>query len=178
MKSAGQTAPNSTAILLLFINGSLIALMLTLATLATGQGVSPIAYAFWQTLGGGLLLGLLAVRQQAGTLNRAALRYFMISGATVVAIPNATAFFVVGKIGAGFTATLYAFPPIFTLLMSLAIKLETMSTQRLLGICFACAGCFLMIWAQQDSVSSDAFWWYVVGLVIPFSLACWINSFN
>lgn len=169
--SSPSARPDPIAISLLIINGCLIALMLALAKIVTAQGVSPIAYAFWQTLGAGLLLGTLALRQQYGKLNGSVMRYFIISGATGIAIPNATAFFVVGQIGAGFTASLYAFPPIFTLLMSLAIRLETINPRQFLGIGLACAGCLWMVWLQHDANSDEILYWYLAGLLIPVSLA-------
>lgn len=171
MSKAAAPTSDPIATGLLLINGSLIALMLTLANIATTQGVSAISYAFWQTLGAGLVLGAFTVRRQFNTLNQQVLGYLLISGATGVAIPNGTAFFVVGKIGTGFTATLYAFPPLFTLLMSLLLKLEKPSLKRFFGIGLACAGCLAIVLAQHSLANQQILLWYGLGLLIPVSLA-------
>ncbi len=171
MSSRIHHKPSATAFALLLFNGSLIALMLPLARLATDAGIPPAVYAFWQTLGAGALLALLSLRHLARTANHKVLRYCLVTGATGVAFPNALAFFVVGKIGPGFASTLYAFPPIFTLLFALMIRLEGPNLQRAGGIALACLGCFWIVWVQLDVISVTTLHWYLLGLAVPVSLA-------
>lgn len=166
-----QSQPGIHAFALLVMNGSLIAMMLPLARLVTEAGLSPIAYAFWQTLGAGALLALLCWRQWRWHLNVRIVRYCLVSGATGVAIPNALAFVVVGEVGPGFTSTLYAFPSIITLMFALLLRLERPNLRRLTGICMACLGCFWIVWAQVGHVPPAVMSWYALGLFVPVSLA-------
>lgn len=162
---------NATAFFLLATNGSLLALMLPLAKVVTNDGLSPVTYAFWQTLGAGLVLVLLSWRHLRLRVNPRILRYCLISGATGIAFPNALAFFVVGKVGPGFTSTLYAFPPIFTLVFALFLNLESPSYRRMAGIAMACIGCFWIVWSQLDVIAAATLYWYLAGLAVPVSIA-------
>lgn len=171
MSNNSRSELSTSAFVLLAINGSLLALMLPLARVVTNDGLSPVAYAFWQTLGAGLVLVLLSWRHLRLRINSRILRYCLISGATGVALPNALAFFVVGKVGPGFTSTLYAFPPIFTLVFALFLHLESPSFRRMAGIALACLGCFWIVWSQVDVIAAATFHWYLVGLAVPVSIA-------
>ncbi len=166
-----DSTPSAAAFGLLLLNGSLIALMLPLARIVTDAGLSPIAYAFWQTLGAGIILALLSWRHLRLRVNRNILSYCLISGATGVAFPNALAFFIVGKIGPGFTSTLYAFPPIFTLSFALLLRMEAPNMRRMMGIALACFGCFWIVWSQLGVITTATLHWYVLGLAVPVSLA-------
>lgn len=171
MSNNSRSELSTSAFVLLAINGSLLALMLPLARVVTNDGLSPVAYAFWQTLGAGLVLVLLSWRHLRLRINSRILRYCLISGATGVALPNALAFFVVGKVGPGFTSTLYAFPPIFTLVFALFLHLESPSFRRMAGIALACLGCFWIVWSQVDVIAAATLHWYLVGLAVPVSIA-------
>jgi len=166
-----RPSPDSGAYALLFINGVLIALMLALAKLVTGNGVSVIAYAFWQTLGAGCLLACFVGREMRQFVRPALLRYALIAGATGMAIPNAWAFYISGKIGSGFTSTLYALPPLFTLVLSCLLKLEKWNGKRLAGIVIAGAGCIWIVLAQNSHAPSGVIAWYAAGCLIPLSLS-------
>ncbi|MGB1838252.1 MAG: EamA/RhaT family transporter, partial [Marinobacter adhaerens] len=94
--------PQSVVWGLLLANGFLIALMLALAKAATSQGMPAITYAFWQTLIAGAVL-LVCAGKGRSLLEPRLGRYFLISGLTGIAIPNAIGFYLVTKLGAGFT---------------------------------------------------------------------------
>lgn len=97
---------------LLLANGFLIALMLALAKAATSQGMPAVTYAFWQTLIAGAVL-LLCSQKRRSLLERRLTRYFLISGLTGIAIPNVIGFYLVTKLGAGFTGIMYALPNLY-----------------------------------------------------------------
>lgn len=159
------------AYLLLLVVGSLIALMLPLAKLAMATGMSALGYAFWQALGGGLLLWLWSGPGADGPSLRQTWRYFLVSGLTAIAIPNALAFIVVGQVGAGLTATLYALPSLITYALALALRLESLSPLRVSGLLLGVVGCVRILAPDSDGVSSAAWPWLMLGLLVPVSLA-------
>ena len=130
--------PSTINILLLLFNGGLLALMLPLAKQVTSAGLSPVAFAFWQTLGAGIVLLLVSGRLIFMQLDKRFLKFCLLSSATGIALPNALAFFLVGTLGAGFTSTLYAFPPVFTMVFAMFMRVEHPDSRRVAGILLAC----------------------------------------
>ena len=155
---------------LLLTNGFLIALMLALAKTATAQGVPAITYVFWQTLIAGVVLLLCSVRPTAIFQRRLA-RYFLISGFTGIAVPNAIAFYLVTKLGAGFTGIMYALPPIFTLLIAASMGLESRTWTKLTGLAIAVSACAWIVLQRHTEMHQPSGLWFALGLLIPVSLS-------
>ncbi|GAA0849599.1 DMT family transporter [Marinobacter szutsaonensis] len=169
---AQRLTPSPQAIVwgLLITNGFLIALMLALSKTATTQGMAATTYAFWQTLIAGsiLLLRSAPIRQM---LNRRLLTYFLISGLSGIAIPNVTGFFLVSKLGTGFTGIMYALPPIFTFLMATSMGLEQRSWRKLTGLLIAVMACAWIILERHSDLSDSSPIWFLLGLLIPAALS-------
>ncbi len=155
---------------LLLANGFLIALMLALAKAATSQGMPAVTYAFWQTLIAGAVL-LLCSQKRRSLLERRLTRYFLISGLTGIAIPNVIGFYLVTKLGAGFTGIMYALPPIFTFLLATSIGLEKRSWIKLTGLSIAVVACAWIVLQRHSEISSPNIAWFAMGLIIPAMLS-------
>ncbi|MDX1757067.1 MAG: DMT family transporter [Marinobacter sp.] len=155
---------------LLLINGLLIALMLALSKVATAQGMPATTYAFWQTLIAGLILLVRAVPIRA-MVEKRLMVYFFISGLTGIAIPNVTAFYLVAKLGTGFTGIMYALPPIFTFLMATSMGLEQRNWRRLSGLSIAVLACGWIILQRHANMGQSEPLWYALGLLIPSMLS-------
>ncbi|MDF0748665.1 DMT family transporter [Marinobacter sp. 71-i] len=155
---------------LLVANGFLIALMLALAKAATAQGVPAITYAFWQTLIAGTVLLLCSVKVRA-IFERRLTTYFLISGLTGIAIPNATAFYLVTKLGSGFTGIMYALPPIFTFLIATSMGLEKRNWAKLTGLTVAVLACTWIVLQRHSEMPQADIMWFALGLLIPAMLS-------
>ncbi len=166
-----QDSPDKIAYVLLVGVGMLIALMLPLSKSAMGLGVSPLAYAFWQALGGGLLVFLWSAWQVPPWRQANHTRYAIISGLTAIAIPNSVAFMLVGKLGAGMTATYYALPALLTYGLALAAGMEQASRVRTLGLVLGMLGCLWILWPRNTGLPPGMTIWLAIGLAVPFSLA-------
>lgn len=155
---------------LLTANGFLIALMLALAKTATAQGVPAITYAFWQTLIAGAVLLLCSGRFKA-LFEKRLTTYFLIAGLTGIAIPNAIAFYLVTKLGAGFTGIMYALPPIFTFLIATTMGLEQRSWTKLAGLSVAVSACAWIVLQRHTDMNQSGGLWFALGLLIPAALS-------
>ncbi|TYC57726.1 DMT family transporter [Marinobacter sp. BW6] len=162
--------PQAAVWTLLLANGFLIALMLALAKAATSQGMPAVTYAFWQTLIAGAVL-LLCSQKRRSLLERRLSRYFLISGLTGIAVPNVIGFYLVTKLGAGFTGIMYALPPIFTFLIATGMGLEKRSWIKLAGLSIAVIACTWIVLQRHSEISSPNLLWFAMGLIIPAMLS-------
>lgn len=169
--ATGAHQPDIRSVLLLLGVGVVIALMLPLSRAAMDHGMTPLAYAFWQALGGGVLLAVWLGRRSPLRLNGVFARYFGISGLTAIAVPNALAFLVVANIGAGLTATLYALPSLATYAIAVALGMEPLSRKRVIGLSFGVAGCVWILSPNPAGINPDTLPWLLLGLLVPLSLA-------
>lgn len=159
------------AYLLLLVVGILVALMLPLARVAIEGGMTALAYAFWQAFGGGALLWLWSRPASDRLSLRQTHRYFLVSGLTAIALPNALAFIVVAQIGSGLTSTLYAMPSLITYALSVAVRLERVSPLRIAGLLLGVMGCVRIMLPDTDGIGTEALPWLLLGLLVPLSLA-------
>ena len=155
---------------LLLANGFLIALMLALAKAATSLGLPAVAYAFWQTLIAGVVL-LLCTGERRAILQPRLARYFLISGLTGIAVPNTIGFFLVAKLGAGYTGIMYALPPIFTFLLAWGLGLEKRNWLKLAGLSVAVMACGWIVVQRHSEMSNASLLLFVLGLAIPVMLS-------
>lgn len=163
--------PGIKSALLLLGVGVLIALMLPLSRAAMDVGMTPLAYAFWQALGGGVILAVWLRRRSPLRFDGTLARYFGISGLTAIAVPNALAFAVVSNIGAGLTATLYALPSLATYAIAVSLGMESLSKKKAIGLSFGVAGCVWILSPNPAGISPDSLPWLLLGLLVPLSLA-------
>ena len=160
----------NAATALLLINGLLISLMLALAKEVTTAGIHPVAYAFWQTFIAGSLLIAGAPRGRT-QLKRNIFKYCLISGLTGIAIPNGIAFFLVGKLGSGFTGIMYALPPIFTFCISIMVGIASFKAHKLFGLSLAVIACTWIILERNQLTLDVNPYWFALGVVIPVMLS-------
>ncbi|WP_417531407.1 DMT family transporter [Marinobacter lipolyticus] len=163
--------PDAVSVLLLLGVGVLIALMLPLSKIAMSLGMTPLAYAFWQAFGGGLILFVCQGKGRAIGWRGSVARYFGFSALTAIALPNVLAFVVVAQIGSGLTATLYALPSLATYAIALTLRMETLSLGRAMGLLMGIAGCVWILSPSPTGISGETVPWLMLGLLIPLSLA-------
>lgn len=163
--------PDALSVGLLLGVGVLIALMLPLSKLAMNQGMTPLAYAFWQAFGGGLILFVCQGKGRAIRWQGSVARYFGFSALTAIAVPNTLAFIVVAEIGSGLTATLYVLPSLATYGIALILRMETLSLARAMGLLMGIIGCVWILSPNPAGISEETVPWLMLGLLIPLSLA-------
>ncbi len=156
---------------LLLVNGLLLAATLALSKEAQAMGLSPIAYGFWMTLGGGLLLAAGALvrrppRPVAGQLN-----YWLISGLLSIAVPQLLVFIAVGRIGAGMAAVAFALPTLATWAMARLFRMEAHSHMRLVGAVLGAVGATILVMPSAGALPPGAAPWMLLVLAAPVVIA-------
>ena len=164
-------AARTTPLVLLTATGTLLGVFAALAKAATQAGWHPLAFLFFSLIGSGAVLAVAALRSgQAPRTNRRTILYFLGSGLLSGLAPNALSFAAVPHVGAGFVALGFAFPPLITYLMALALGMERLRALRVAGLAIAFAGVVILVAAKVSLGDADLFW-IAVALSAPFFVA-------
>lgn len=162
----------SYPLVLLVLTGSMLGASLPFAKLAAGGGIPMPAFAFWQYLGGGLLL--LAIARLSGAIlpmGSTQIRYYLISGFISIALPNVLIFLAVAQIGTGLPGLAFAFPAMLTYLFALLLGMEKPVWSRALGIALGLAGALMIMAPRSGPIDADAMPWMLLALIAPVALA-------
>ncbi len=153
IKLSGRTKVLALACLLLA--GSLIGLSVNLAKLASSDGINLMSFLFWSIAGAGVMITTLAMDfRQRPRLNPRTVEYFLISGLVSVALPNVMFFFAAAKVGVGFVALSFAFPPLYTYVLALLGRMEHFQLSRAAGVLLGVAGAVII--ARSKAAQADA----------------------
>jgi drug/metabolite transporter (DMT)-like permease len=155
----------------LLATGTLLALSTILAKLATGVGLSPVALLAWSCLGAaGVLLGMAAARGHLPAFNLRTLEYALVAATVSFAAPNLLFYSAIPHVGVSFVALAIAFPPLFTYLGALALRIERFNIVRAGGVALALAGAAYIAVLKLNAPSGASGWVFAV-LAGPILLA-------
>ena len=156
---------------LLVAVGSLLGIFAALAKAAVDAGWHPLAFLFWSLAGGGAILLVLATRnRQRPPFSRHTVLYFLGSGLLSGLAPNALSFAAIPHVGAGFVALGFAFPPLISYCLALALKMERFGAVRAAGLALAFLGVVVLV-ASKIAIGDASFGWIAVALAAPFLVA-------
>ena len=143
----------------LLATGILLATSTILAKLGTGVGLSPVALLAWSCLGAaGVLLALAAARGHLPPLNARTAEYALVAATVSFAAPNLLFYSAIPHVGVSFVALAIAFPPLFTYLGALVLRVERFSFVRAGGIALALAGAAYIAVLKLNTPSGAAGW--------------------
>ena len=164
-------AARATPFVLLIAVGTLLGVFAALAKAAVAAGWHPLAFLFFSLAGSGAILAALAVRSgQPPRRDRRTLAYNLGSGLLSAMLPNALSFAAIGHVGAGFVALGFAFPPLISYLMALALKMERFGAVRAAGLALAFLGVVVLV-ATKVSLGNVSPLWVAVALAAPVVVA-------
>lgn len=160
------------SLILLLITGTALGLNFPLGKLAVTAGIDPLLWACFISLGAGLAM---AIIQAIGGLNRPGpglplLRFSLVSGFLSYVVPNGLTFFLIPKIGAGLAAIMFALSPVFTALVSIALKVRPPNRWMLAGISFGLAGALIIILGRSSLDTEAGGGWLMLAMLIPIFL--------
>lgn len=120
----------------------------SLSRYALTHGVSPLGYAFWQTLGPALLLGITGGFRRGGRLrNPADWRFFLVCGLAGIAIPNTNMYFLAPHLPAGMLAVLVNTVPLIIYPMAIFLGMERFDSLRFLAVVLGVFGVMSLVTA-------------------------------
>lgn len=166
--------PVRTALLIavLLLTGIGWGLTISLATVATSTGISPLTVALWSALSGAIILSIvMLLRRKRVLLDRQHLVFYAITGFVGTAFPHALSFQVALHLPAGNRAIVYALIPMITLLISFALTIETPSLKRFTGIALGLAAMLIMLLPGVHVPVEGELFWTLVTLLIAISYA-------
>ncbi|MER9356289.1 DMT family transporter [Mesorhizobium sp. M0514] len=161
-----------SALGLLVVTGGLLGLTLPFGKLATAAGVSAMVWAFVISFGaGGVLLCALLANGERMRLTSHRLRYFFITAAVSYAVPNLLMFSAIPHLGAGYTGIMFTLSPVITLVFSILLGVRRPNMLGSIGIAVGFIGAVMVAVTRGEAGQPADFFWVLVGLLIPVSLA-------
>lgn len=144
----------------------------SIARFAMTNGVPPLGYSFWQSLGPAIIIGCIAFSRHRSfktTVTRS--RYYLICGLTGIVIPNTSMYFAAPHLPASILAMIVNTVPIIAYPLALLAGLELFNWQRMLGIFLAFCGLILIVIPKSSLPSPDMVPWALTTLITPLSFA-------
>jgi drug/metabolite transporter (DMT)-like permease len=144
----------------------------SIARFAMTNGVSPLGYSFWQSLGPAILLTLISFKNTSTTkISVSHLRYYFICGLTGIVIPNTNMYFAAPHLPAGILAVVVNTVPIVAYPLAIAARVESFDWTRLTGVCLAITGLMLIVLPKTSIPTPEAMPWVISALLTPLSFA-------
>lgn len=157
------------AVLLLILLGFVWGSGYTLAKYAMTHGVSPLGYAFWQSLGPALLLtGVCILSKKTRMFLPIYWPFFLMCGLVGIAIPNTNMYFIASHIPAGLLAVLVNTVPLLVYPLALLSGQERLDTWRVLALAFGMSGIVLIVGFSTSGILSG---WTLLALLSPLAFA-------
>ena len=153
---------------LLLILGNLWGFAFSLAKAAATAGVPPLAYAFWQSLGGGLVvLAVCLWRRQPPRMVPRYLRYYAVTGLCGIVLPNVNMLMALAHTPAGVMSIVVTVVPLLTYAYALPFGLERFDAARAAGILLGFAGAMVLVLPRGSLPSPEMTGWVLVSFLTP-----------
>ena len=167
-----QTKSPAKAILLLVSLGIIWGSGFSLARFATTNGVNPMGYAFWQSLGPAIFtFSLYFFKNRRFPLSKEYLRYYLVCGLLGIAIPNTNMYFSAPHLPSGLLGVLVNTVPIITYCLALLTKQERFQSGRIMGVALGFTGIMCIVLPQANLPSVTMIPWAFTTLITPLCFA-------
>jgi len=160
------------ALILLLTLGLLWGSSYSIAKFAMSNGVSPLGYAFWQSVGPAVFVTLIVyARRSSIRFSKQYLKYYLVCGLVGIACPNMIMYFAAPHLPAGILALIVNTAPTMTYPIAFAAKLEKFHWQRFLGVMFGFIGLMLILLPKTSLPAPGMLPWALLTLLTPFCFA-------
>lgn len=158
-------------LVLLLLNGLVLASQTLLSREAGGVGVAPLVYAFASAAGAASFLSLYrAFRPSGGTFGRPVVLYGLVAGFISIALPQVLIYSASAYVSAGIASLAYAFPTPLTYVLAALFGIERASAGRTFGVGIAFAGAIGLALSRSGGVGGDEIW-VVLAMLAPIAIA-------
>lgn len=164
------------SLLLLFSLGIIWGSGYSIARLAISQGVPPVDYTLWQTIGPAIILSLLTYKNIK--FNKSHLKFYIVCGLLGILIPNTNMYFASAHLPAGLLALIVNIVPIIIYPLALLTRQEKFHPWRFLGIILAVIGVLCLVLPKSSFSHSDTSLWFLWALLTPFCFALFALFIN
>ncbi len=175
-RAAAETGPaagpSPVTIGMLFVLGVSFALAVSLNRFATTGGVPFLPYVFWQSLGGGAALMLMAAAlRRLPPVDFPHVRIFLSCGALNLAFPYMLLAYLAPKVPASLLSLGLALVPVMIYALALTLRLDRFHPIRFGGILLGLAGILAVLVPQASLPAPGMAGWVALGLVPSLSYA-------
>lgn len=137
---------------LLLATGAMLGLGAPISRAAAAHGVGPLAFALWPTASAAVVLAALGAWRHEQPPDRFRLaRFGAVAGLLGHALPMTALFWLSSHAGAGFASLSLALPPVFTLVISMALGRERAAWRRAAAVSLGLCGALLMLAGRGGS---------------------------
>jgi drug/metabolite transporter (DMT)-like permease len=159
-------------LLLLLLQGTAWGLTFPTSKIAVDHGVGPAGYVFWQTLGAGSVLLLLAlIRGRLPRWDRRHLGYYAVCGLVGITLPNIILLVAVAHLPASLTALIVNTSPLVTFAIVLLLGMERFLWRLAAGLAIGFLGAALLALRGASLDGGAALGWVLFGFLGPVCYA-------
>ena len=151
---------------LVLLCGVVWGMTFSLARIAASTQAHPIGLAFWQALGGGLVLLIYCLlRRRRPRLDRAHFKHACVIALFGTAIPASLYFYAAPKVPAGVLAITVALVPMLTYALSWMLGIDRFGRRRVLGIVLGFIAIILLVAPDTSLPEPGMARWLVLPLI-------------
>jgi drug/metabolite transporter (DMT)-like permease len=158
-------------LVLLLGTGAALSAILPFGKLSRDAGIDPFLWAAMISLVPGLVIAVIASRQNDAWNHRRIWPYGFISGIFAYVIPSVLLLFAIPHIGSGLAGVMYALSPVATAAISLVARVRPPSAALLVGVAMGFAGALFIVAGRNSLALPSAPQWLLIALIVPLSLA-------
>ena len=156
-----------SSLALLLVSGTLMGTFLPITKAAIRAGAVAFSYAFWTSLGSGLLVILIArLARSTIRIERGQLFFYLLTGGAGALIQY-IGILVVQHIGSGLTGIIVMLAPLVTFAIAAGVRLEPLRLARVCGRALGACGTILIVSPYATLPSSEQLDWLLTGLALP-----------
>ena len=171
-KSGRPAGASPVTIGMLFVLGVSFALAISLNRFAVDDGVPFQAYVFWQSLGGGVALMLMAAAlRRLPPIDFRHLRIFLTAGALNLSFPYMLLAYLAAKVPASLLTLGLSLVPVMIYALALTFRQDRFHTLRFGGILLGLAGILVVLVPQASLPAPGMAGWVALGLLPSLSYA-------
>lgn len=145
----------------------------SIARFCVTHGVPPLGYSFWQSLGPALvLLLLMSVKAENRNIivNRALLKFALLTGLIGLALPNSIMYFGSAHLPSSIVAILVNTVPLFVYPLALLFKRERFAGMRLAWVLLGVMGLLILNFVKSD-FQQQLLPWSLIVMIAPLCFA-------
>ena len=149
-------------------------LLFSINKMAAEAGLPYVAYVFWHSLGGGLMLLLPCLLMGRGAwpkLSWLHLRTYLVWGGLAIAGPITLLTYVSPNLPASIVTMILVLVPLFTYFYALLFRMERFRALSVLALLMGLGGVLLVIVPEASLPDAEAAGWVVLALLAPASLS-------